>query len=126
MITIPETISALQSAVTKALPGMEVTVNISIRPLDILTASLYPKEEKADVKIDAVQDETSLDLDGVRLMLNGYVAAVGTEKAFVLVEKYTTGGTRNPADIPEADYVALIKEIDVAEINLSKKPSGEA
>jgi len=117
---ISETIILLQEAVTIANPGMEVSISINMRPIQQII------KVETETAIIEEKEKPNIDLDDIRLMLNGYAKANGREKAFALVEKYSTDGSRNPVNVPPENYISMIKEIDTAEIDLSKQGSASA
>lgn len=116
-MTIEETIKQLQESIGAALPGMNVTVNIS------LTSANSEDEISTVAELTDANDiaNPEVDLQGLRDTLNAYVGSAGKDKAYALVEKYT-GGSRSPADIPADKYNDILDEMDGIELS----PRGEA
>lgn len=112
--TITKTIKTLERSIAAALPDMDVFINISIKS--------KPEWVTENVKAAPEEETTSLDLEGVRTMLNSYVKVVGPKKAIALVQKFTPNKTKNVVDIPAEKYMDLIKAIEGVEL----EPGSEA
>jgi glutamate synthase domain-containing protein 3 len=117
MTTIKEAISELQRAVGEAVPGMDVSVNISFTPAKQVSQKVKKVEEPK---------QHPSDLKALRAYLNAYAGKVGAKKAKDLVSKFTTDETSNPEKIPQEKYADMIKSINIAEIDLSKDKDKEA
>jgi len=113
--TIKEAVEQLQASIQAALPGMGVTVSINMVPLNNKAQEPVNGKNEVAVKTDPIT------LDNLRALLNAYVKTAGKDKALNLVGKYSNG-TKNPADIPEADYPEIIKAMGGHEL----EPAGDA
>ena len=115
MKAINKELQRLQGLFAAELPGMAVTVNISISsgttteslPDEVPAEQVKTEKLPAEMPKDLVHD---IDLAALRATLNSYVKQVGPDRAIKLVSKYT-GGSKNAADIPAEKYMDLVQEI---------------
>ena len=98
--TIKDVLEALHDAMQKALPDMEVYINIQVGPKREAAANVEPKTQDTE-------NHPPETLDNLRVMLNAFAQSAGKDKALELVSKYANG-SKNPADIPSADYSEVI------------------
>jgi len=110
MKEINKELQRVQSLFAAEMPGMAVSINISIS--SGTTTESIPDEPVVknipdEMPADLVHD---IDLAALRATLNSYVKQVGPDRAIKLVSKYT-GGSKNAADIPPDKYMDLVQEI---------------
>jgi len=106
MKTIKEAVEILQQSVSAAIPGMVVSVNIS------LTAGNIAKEEDINIPDEIPADlARDIDLAALRSFLNAYAKKAGASKAINLVKKYTGSESKNPADIQPDKYMSLVQDV---------------
>jgi len=101
--TIKEAIMVLQESISAAIPGMDVTVNISLSADDNSVSTKIIQDIPEDLA-------KAIDLAALRSYLNAYVKKAGAKEALILVGKYTDG-SKDAADIPVEKYADLVKEI---------------
>ena len=102
--TIKDVLEALHDAMQKALPEMDVYINIQVGPKREGAAKVGSDNSSTETQGTEEPPET---LDNLRTMLNAFAQSAGKDKALELVGKYANG-SKNPADIPSADYSEVI------------------
>ena len=103
MSTIAEAVQQVQEAVAIAIPGMDVTVNISLAP---------KLNGKAIVKDVVKSDPVNVDLDHIRKILNGFAKTAGPDKAISLVKRFTADGSKDAKQIPEDKYLDVLAAME--------------
>lgn len=128
-MTIKEAIEDLQRSIQAAMPGMEVSVNINIKPA-ATPAAATPEETQAIELPDEMPEDLAkeIDLAALKKTLNAYARQVGKTQALKLVKNFA--GSHNPADIPQKDYNDVLslmgKDINVLEISFDKSEGEDA
>lgn len=132
-MTIKEAIEDLQRSIQAAMPGMEVSVNINIKPAATpaaTPAAATPEETQAIELPDEMPEDLAkeIDLAALKKTLNAYARQVGKTQALKLVKNFA--GSHNPADIPQKDYNDVLslmgKDINVLEISFDKSEGEDA
>ena len=127
--TIKDVLEALHDAMQKALPDMDVTINIQVgakkNTAEVKKEEPVTAPEGAPAEATAEAPATETNLACLKATLNAYVKAAGKKKTFELVREFTNGSD-NPADIPPKKYpkiFARMKDhgVDRIEVDLSKK-----
>jgi len=112
--TIKDAVELLQNSVAKVLPGMIVSVNISL-------VSDRAEEQVESEPLQEAKEQNASDLQSIRDCLNAYAKSVGTAKAIALVKSFTPEKTKNPADIPPEKYNDMLDQMDGVELEIKGK-----
>jgi hypothetical protein len=113
MSTIAEAIKQVQEAVAIAIPGMDVTVNISLAP-KLNGKPIVKDVVKAEpIKVDVINAEpVNVDLDHIRKVLNSFAKTAGPDKAISLVKRFTSDGSKDAKQIPEDQYMNVLAAME--------------